>query len=65
MTKTAILNCKITDLLPDSVVTDYDRERAKDESLDFVVTSWPEITDGGKDAILLIASTNQKKEELE
>ena len=58
----AILGCRITDLLPDSVVTDYDRARARDEQLDLVVESWPQITDGGKDAIVLIANTNRKKE---
>ena len=58
----SIFRCKLTDLLPDSVVTDYDRARARDEQLDFVIESWPEITEGGKDAIVLIASTNRKKE---
>ena len=36
--------------------------RARDEQFDFVIESWPQITAGGKDAIVLIANTNRKKE---
>jgi len=39
----AILGCRITDLLPDGVVTDYDRARARDENLQAIVDHWDEI----------------------
>lgn len=52
----AILNCKITDLLPDSVVTDYDRARAKDLDLDKIHRAWAGLTDTQKDALLMSLS---------
>lgn len=35
----AILGCRITDLLPDGVVTDYDRDRAADPRLQEIIES--------------------------
>ena len=37
--------CKITDLLPDDVVTDYDRQRATDYNLQEIIDAWPEPSD--------------------
>ena len=37
--------CKITDLLPDDVVTDYDRQRATDYDLQEIIDAWPELSD--------------------
>lgn len=39
----AILNCRITDLLPDSVVTDYDKERAADPPLREIQENWKDL----------------------
>lgn len=36
----AILGCRITDLLPDSVVTDYDRARALNHRLQDITDRW-------------------------
>ena len=40
-----IYRCKITDLLPKSVVTAKDRQRAKDPDLQDIIDAWPELTD--------------------
>ena len=37
--------CKITDLLPDDVITDYDRQRATDYDLQEIIDAWPELTE--------------------
>lgn len=39
----AILGCRITDLLPDAVVTDYDRARAADPRLQTIIENWQEL----------------------
>lgn len=39
----AILGVPITELLPDSVVTDYDRARARDENLQTIIDNWVSI----------------------
>ena len=57
----AILNCRITDLLSDSVVTDYDRERARDDKLDFLINNWDDISDDAKDATVFVASGGIEK----
>lgn len=57
----AILGCRITDLLPDSVLTDYDRARASDERLDFIVRNWDELPDEAKNATVFVASGGIKK----
>lgn len=46
----SILGCRITDLLPDTVVTDYDRTRAADPRLQAIIENWqdlPEIVKAG------------------
>ncbi len=43
-----ILHCLITDLLPASVVTEEDRERAKDDRLERIKTAWPGLSDSAK-----------------
>ena len=37
--------CKISDLLPDDVVTDYDRQRATDYDLQQIIDAWPKLTE--------------------
>ena len=37
--------CKITDLLPDDVVTDYDRQRATDYDLREIINAWPKLSE--------------------
>ena len=39
-----ILGCKITDLLPDSLVTSEDEVRARDFRLQEIVAAWPRLT---------------------
>ena len=51
----AILNCRITDLLPDSVVTDYDRERAADPKLREVQERWNNLPEYVQESIVLLA----------
>lgn len=46
-----VLGCKLTDLLPDSVVTDYDEERAADPRLAEVIAGWGELPDFLRDGI--------------
>lgn len=46
-----ILGVKITDLLPDSVVTDYDRARAADPRLQEINAAWNDLPDFLKDGI--------------
>lgn len=46
-----VLGCKLTDLLPDSVVTDYDRDRAADPRLQEVNAAWPDLPDFLRDGI--------------
>ena len=52
----AILGVKLTDLLPDSVVTDYDQARAKDERLDFIVRNWDQMSEVAKEATVFVVS---------
>ena len=47
----AILGCKITDLLPDSVVTEYDRARAADPRLQEIIEAWQDLPDFLRDGI--------------
>lgn len=44
----SILNCRITDLLPNSVVTDYDRTRASDPRLQDLIEWWEIIDDDAR-----------------
>ena len=59
----AILNCRITDLLSDSVITDYDRARAraKDERLSYLVDNWDDLSETAKDATVFVASGGIEK----
>jgi len=57
----SILGCRITDLLPDSVVTDHDRDRAADPRLQEVAEGWPELPDFLRDGITGMVR-NAKKE---
>ena len=44
--------CKITDLLPDEVVADYDRQRARDHDLQRIIDAWPELSADVKTVLL-------------
>ena len=39
----AILGCRITDLLPDSIITDYDCQHAADPRLRAIIENWQEL----------------------
>lgn len=39
----AILNCRISDLLPDDVLSDYDLRRLRDPNLDAIIETWPNL----------------------
>ena len=43
-----LYGCKITDVLPESVVTAQDRQRAKDPDLQDIIDAWPELTEDVK-----------------
>lgn len=47
----SILGCRITDLLPDSVVTDYDRARASDPRLRDLIEWWEIIDDSAREQV--------------
>lgn len=47
-----IYRCKITDLLPDDVVTDDDRQRAIDPDLQDIIDAWPTLSDDIKHVLL-------------
>ncbi len=47
-----IYGCKITDLLPADVVTDYDRQRAMDPDLQEIIDAWPELSEDIKHVLL-------------
>ena len=57
----AILGCKITDLLPDSVVTDYDRARAADPRLQEILGAWNELPEFLKDGLTGMVRDAQKE----
>lgn len=61
----AILGCRITDLLPDSVVTDYDRARAADPRLQEIVDAWSKLSDAERNVILysvrVLAAPKEKR----
>ena len=62
----AILNCRITDLLPESVVTDYDRERAANPRLREAQENWkyiPEIAKAGMAGMAKEAKEEAEEEE--
>ena len=48
----AILGVKISDLLPDSVVTAVDQRRSRDLRLEKIIILWPDISEQGKDNLL-------------
>jgi len=56
-----VFGCKLTDLLPDSVVSDYDRARAKDERLDQVISGWDKLPEEAKMTIAFIVSGEMGK----
>lgn len=47
----SILGVKISDLLPDSVITDYDRARAADPRLQEINEAWNDLPDFLRDGI--------------
>ena len=47
-----LYGCKVTDLLPDEVVTDYDRQRARDYDLQRIIDAWPELSADVKTVLL-------------
>ena len=55
MTLPPILGCKITDLLSDPVVTDYDRERATDPLLAEPQARWPTLWEYVRESIVFLA----------
>ena len=56
-----ILGCKLTDLLPDSVVTDYDRARASDPRLDELIARWERMSDDERTVVLSVVRSISKK----
>lgn len=59
----AILGCKITALLPDSVVTDYDRERAADPKLREIQDRWNSLPEYVQESIVFLARGAEEKGE--
>lgn len=57
----AILGCRITDILPDSVVTDYDRARASDPRLDELIARWERMSDDERTVVLSVVRSISKK----
>jgi len=57
----AILNVKISDLLPDSVVTDYDRARAADPRLQEILGAWNELPEFLKDGMTSMVRDAKKE----
>lgn len=47
----SILGCKLTDILPDSVITDYDRARAADPRLQEIIEGWNDLPDFLRDGL--------------
>jgi len=52
---TTVLGCKISDLLPESVVTTYDRQRAKDPKLQRIIDLWPDLPEFLRDGLAALA----------
>ena len=50
-----VFGCRVTDLLPESSVTDYDRVRVKDPRLDEIIALWLALSDVDRHVILLSA----------
>jgi len=57
----SILGCRITDLLPDSVVTDYDRARASDPRVRDLIEWWEIIDDSAREQVYDSARFMTKK----
>lgn len=57
----SILGVPITSLLPDSVVSDYDRARARDEILDYVVAGWDQLPKDAKTTIAHIVRSEVER----
>lgn len=57
----AILGVKITDLLPDSVVTDYDRARAADPRLQEILSAWNDLPEFLKDGMTSMVRDAKKE----
>ena len=49
-------------MLPDSVVTDYDRERARDDKLDRIMELWPELPLHVKETLVFVAEGGKSEE---
>ena len=49
----SILECRLTDLLPDSVLTDHDRQRSADPQLEQIIRAWPRLRKVERQAILV------------
>lgn len=49
---TGILKCRITEFLPESVLTDVDRKRARDPQLQEVTDLWPSLNEVGRDHVV-------------
>lgn len=52
-----ILNCRISELLPDVVLTEYDRRRAKDPRLQQMIELWPDLSEAQQSVLLLTAES--------
>ena len=57
----AILGVRITDLLPDSVVTEYDRARAADPRLQEINEAWKDLPEFLQDGITDMARRGKKE----
>lgn len=57
----AVFGCKLTDLLPDSVITDYDRARASDPRLQEIIEWWEIIDDSARELVYDSARFMTKK----
>ena len=57
-----VLGCKLTDLLPDSMVTDYDRARAVDPRLDEIIATWADLSEDAKRNVIQLVQILHRAE---
>lgn len=57
----SILGCRITDILPDSVISDYDQQRAADPRLQEILGAWNDLPEFLKDGMTIMVRDSQKE----